>query len=100
MDLIDRQAAIDALNELSEHYTEKGREWHPHINFVIDTINELPSAESERKKGNWVGIDDEPCTVFECDVCGYTWEDIDGDTPNYCPNCGAEMKGEDDAEIH
>lgn len=44
-DLINRQSAIDALNEVSEHYTEKGREWHPHVNFMIDAIKELPPAQ-------------------------------------------------------
>lgn len=44
-DLISRQAAIEALNEVSEHYTEKGREWHPHVNFMTLAIYELPSAQ-------------------------------------------------------
>lgn len=44
-DLISRQVAIDALNEVSEHYTEKGREWHPHVSFMIDAIKELPPAQ-------------------------------------------------------
>ena len=46
-DLISRQAAIDALNDVSKHYTDKGREWHPHVNFMIDAIKELPSAQPE-----------------------------------------------------
>lgn len=46
-DLISRQAAIDVLNDVSKHYTDKGREWHPHVNFMIDAIKELPSAQPE-----------------------------------------------------
>ena len=46
-DLISRQAAIEARNDVSKHYTDKGREWHPHVNFMIDAIKELPSAQPE-----------------------------------------------------
>ena len=52
-DMIDRQAAIDALNEVSEHYTEKGREWHPHVDFMIDAIKDLPPAQSEQR---WISV--------------------------------------------
>lgn len=61
-DYISRQAAIDALNEVSEHYTEKGREWHPHVNFMIDAINELPSAQPDNQ-------------VHLCDSCKHTYPD-------------------------
>ena len=35
-------------------------------------------------------------SAFECSVCGWQcWDTIPGDTEvyNYCPNCGAKMKG-------
>lgn len=69
---------------------------------VDDMVNDIESAPTvdavERKKGNWVGIDDEPCETFECDRCGFVLEDwIQGAFYNFCPNCGAEMrKGERD----
>lgn len=63
-------------------------------------IDDLPSAQptiEERKTGNWVGIDDEPCETFECDVCGFVLDDwIEGAFYNYCPNCGADMRGNTD----
>lgn len=42
----------------------------------------------ERKRGRWIDIDGE---VFECDMChgirtGYKY--------NFCPDCGADMRGE------
>lgn len=81
-DLISRQAAIDALNDVSEHYTDKGREWHPHVDFMVDAIKELPSAQpephwipcSERmpEEHEWIGtkkfgttISDEVYVTFE-----------------------------------
>lgn len=55
-------------------------------------------AQPERKKGCWVGIDDEPCDVYECDQCGTTYDTVDNtwDLPYFCPNCGADMRGEKD----
>lgn len=44
-DLISRQAALDALKDVSEHYTDKGREWHPHVDFMVEAIQYLPSAQ-------------------------------------------------------
>ena len=50
----------------------------------------------EPKKGNWVGIDDEPHDDWECDRCGEIVTDCGWDAlPNFCPNCGADMRGEE-----
>lgn len=42
------------------------------------------------RHGHWVGVDDEPYEVWECDVCGYIYE-TDSKLHRYCPNCGAKM---------
>lgn len=57
-------------------------------------IEELPSAQPERKKGKWVK---EKCRglVYKCSACG-NYLDFEGvnagrGNANFCPNCGAEM---------
>ena len=99
-DLISRQAAIDALNDVSKHYTDKGREWHPHVNFMIDAIKELPSAQPEiirckdckhwRQQTNYQGA---PLSFGFCEsddmwrsLYGETYEvsHIDTDDDFYC----------------
>ena len=57
------------------------------------------SAEPERKKGEWVryeapnGID---CGI-QCSKCGYQSNAYDpGYGSAYCPNCGADMRGDDE----
>ena len=54
-----------------------------------EAINNLPTAEPERKKGKWVYEDEMTCSVcgFECDDPYYL-----GDA-KYCPSCGARMEG-------
>ena len=43
-DLISRQAAIDAVKELCLHYTPTKSVKHPHIDFVVEELERLPSA--------------------------------------------------------
>lgn len=60
-------------------------------------------VQTERKKGKWNFIGD---NMFECNCCGtpYTTQQLNGlrnyDTdpyaPKFCPNCGADMRGEKD----
>ena len=55
------------------------------------------SAELERKKGRWIphksifGGPDEK--VYECNQCGYN---IGFHTENFCPNCGTDMREDQD----
>ena len=44
----------------------------------------------ERKTGKWLETDShEPCW-YKCDQCGRLHDFLDA----YCPNCGADMRGE------
>lgn len=89
MDLIDRQAAIEALNEkcLMPVWCKV---------LVKKMLKDLPSAQPERKKGKWVNANDgkwNACSVLKCSACG----EIDNrmyETDNFCPNCGARMGGD------
>ena len=105
-DLISRQAAIDEI---------MGKPPEPHYpSWYAEVIEKLPSAQ---RKGKWIpgkelsrefiGITELHIEYekFTCSSCGLTVKDllyhVDG-SPFYkfCPNCGAEMKGESDGEIH
>lgn len=67
---------------------------------TVEDILKIPAADVvERKRGKWIhGIDEETgeqdLYAWTCSLCGekYPWQ------PNYCPNCGADMRGEDDEE--
>ena len=57
----------------------------------------LPSAQPERKKGEWIEVDDHYNRISgRCSVCG--WEALLYETDvvgmDFCPNCGADMRGE------
>ena len=95
-DLIDRQAAIDAVGVNT---------------WAGARIMQLPPAQPEQpepKRGEWLERDviDEPkgkhITQWQsarCSVCGryHTTPYLYSFTHyNFCPNCGADMRGEQD----
>ena len=89
MDLISRQAAIEAImgEPTDAHYPS----WY------AERLEQLPSAQPERKKGQWMKEDRghvEYCAV--CDQCGFDWIWSDREYFKFCPNCGADMRGEQD----
>jgi len=79
-DTISRQAAINSPVKM----VAEGLDWIP-----VFHLKQLPSAE---RRGSWVGIDDEPCEVWECDQCGHIVEREC--PPRFCEKCGARMEGE------
>ena len=114
-DLISRQAAIDALWKALYEYEDKTEKqfqesedldvgvWIGHRIFVqnmndIDrqTILNLPSAQSEQKKGKWMNMGD----YCVCNQCWHTeLAQYDGVQPipnftPYCSRCGAKMERE------
>lgn len=151
MDLIDRQAAIDALGErptvwidddeyslgqrnqydcdklaietvpsaqpepckdavsrkaVSEWLKQYGQDvlhgkYKFSLMYIWKNLMDLPSAHPEqRAHGHWVH---RGCGVFECDQCGklvstnvYKSEKA-SDSFKFCPECGAGMRGEQDA---
>lgn len=99
-DTISRQQAIDALRTCYDTETVTMDNGDEYINYgdAVGEIEQLPSVQPERKKGKWVyniGL-----KQFFCDQCGepsLTYDDIyiySMDFTNFCPNCGADMRGE------
>lgn len=65
---------------------------------ILEKISKMPTIEPERKKGKWIkGVGENGITTSEfCSCCRYEnkhWCDW-----NFCPNCGADMREETDAD--
>ena len=114
MDVIDRQAAIDALDVLcqehrykipgkQETYSQYNEAWQDALDRAENAIGNLPSAEPERKTGRWLELTNTNHT-YVCSVCGRMLVNItDGKNMvskkyPFC-HCGAKMEVEDEEEV-
>ena len=90
-DLISKRAAIDAIVGILTHgqALECSRR-----------ISALPPAQPERKPGRWIpqnhnkvnGMTSTAVYYYpKCSVCGCC-----ANYTNFCPGCGADMRGEQD----
>ena len=90
-DLISRQAAIDALIELTiqrDKWDDKeGFAQKRGIDAAICAIEDLPSAE---RHGRWEPYLNEGLIV-KCSVCGSRY----AEPWHYCPRCGSRMDKEE-----
>lgn len=83
-DLISREMAIDALcNDYCGGHQDC--KYYPNCEN-LKSIEQLPSAKPERKKGRWLVDED---GNMECPFCGNTCG-----FGNYCNECGADLRGE------
>ena len=89
-DLISRQAAITALTFAKETGIMKCGE----LKGVIEVLNRLPSAGQRR--GRWMSLPHKRARI--CSWCEhdepYKFADDNAQVFNFCPNCGADMRGE------
>ena len=72
------------------------------LNTICGNVRNFPTIKPERKIGHWVALDDDYPEDYECDACGFVSEASfgvgggDSNLYNFCPNCGADMRGDQD----
>lgn len=95
-DLIRRTDAIKAIEDLPNAYNG----WSDAYDkaYVIGTLEEVPTVEP--KRGEWIEFDTKwGRSLYYCTNCMETSEvptAFGKPLYNFCPNCGARMKGADD----
>jgi hypothetical protein len=110
-DLIRRQDALQAIIGITTCENAEGIEihcdasvadsegWLGGVRDALRAIENLPSAEPERTKGEWIKHENPTLgqclkIVYECSVChkGVGCEYFV--RRSFCPNCGADMRGD------
>lgn len=67
--------------------------WAEAFYACADIVADAPTIEPEREKGKWIKKKGSLWTLATCSVCGEL--SVEGDKP-FCPNCGADMRGEEE----
>ena len=102
-DLIERQAAIDAVHEEFDEclvWDESGRYTADEVERILDRV---PSAQP--RKGKWIGYkaddkdwqrDDGSPVFMNCSECHEAVINNGSAHWNFCPNCGSYNGGNSD----
>ena len=61
---------------------------------ILNGMKEQPTIEPKRKTGRWIVGANHGLMVhtLTCDQCNHS--EVSSSVPNFCPNCGADMRGE------
>ena len=106
MRLIDADALIRELTGIKKTFGSGNGLVEGGIEIAISTTNAQQTVDAvERKRGRWIDLDSdrERYDDVMCSNCkktfmvdAYRWCDIGFtvDDLKFCPNCGAEMRGE------
>ena len=99
MRLIDADALAKAFRDMAESvaFIQKDRTyWSESLISAAEEVDDAPTVDAvERKRGWWVKVGQSFLNPgnfrnYSCSECGY---DIEKVKLNYCPNCGADMRG-------
>ena len=83
---ISREAAIEALCKAHSPYPRR-RE------ISVRAIHEIPAADVRPvKHGEWIVDDPGDYQLIECDQCHAQMWNHQSELPNYCYECGADMR--------
>ena len=122
-DLISRQAAIDAVSNMLRRKFGIGGDLagitlaelpsaQPEQECEKCIFKPFKQFQPERKKGKWIKMSDTDGIYWACSECGEDLPRVSRYNPQFdlfprlesiektkfCPNCGADMRGEQDDE--
>ena len=101
-DAVSRKAVYDAMVEKGQRSRryKLGEIWELNGTEIREALDTVPSVTPKRKRGKWIDETFKPWGLvyhpYRCDQCG---EHSEADS-NFCPNCGADMRGEQNERLN
>ena len=94
--LLDEDAVIKVLELWQKAFRENSHYVSASdLSLVVKDVKELPTAQPEPHEGHWIeGKIYRDVIECNCSECGQLMTTAASVRMNYCPNCGAKMKGE------
>ena len=73
------------------------------LNEIYDAVNGINALiyEANRPSGEWIlecDAEGEDDNLYRCSECGCNYSCQEYDIPNFCPNCGADMRERKESE--
>ena len=84
MSLIEREAAIDAIERIRSVDT------YADLEYAKDIFRNIPPAQPERKKGEWIQNNN---GTYSCSLCHSWIPEEQYYYAQFCLYCGADMRG-------
>lgn len=99
MDLIDKQEVRLIESDADAYPQEWNDDYEKGFCDAVHKVLELPTIDAQPvKHGHWINHFDDLFpkeSTIECSVC-HEHSPADMSYDNFCPNCGADMRGEQD----
>lgn len=96
--VLDTESSLPYPNNLNPSYTRYVAQMDERTRLK-HMVADAPTIEPEQRTGEWIfcteSVEETFHTGSRCSNCNY-WKPMG--TWNYCPNCGAAMKGGDSDE--
>ena len=94
-DAVSREAVSEWLKQYGQDVLHGKYKFS--LMYIWKNLTDLPSVQIKRKNGKW--IYNSPVTM-KCNQCGFVIKDWDWHRFKYCPNCIADMRGENDGRFN
>lgn len=99
MSYINKDATLAAIaNKAKAELADANHYFLEGVQLAVDVVEGMTEVQPERKRGKWIKVNGR--TVINCSACYHcSWSLSFEDTVkrfNFCPNCGADMRGEQD----
>lgn len=91
--------AVNDLNTIKEFFEQESGAYPISLDYAIKVLKSEPSAD--RPQGKWIDVWQDGICSWRgtCSVCRSTNDIPPPFEANFCPSCGARMKGADDEQM-